>query len=78
MPLTTCVYVLVKVIGGNPTKELLKYIDEESLPVFLGGKSDGADPFDVESIKKDDLPQYLDRVVHGGEIPKRYYLKERL
>lgn len=28
----------IQMVGSKPTKELLKYIDEEQIPDFLGGK----------------------------------------
>eukprot|EP01135_Chromosphaera_perkinsii_P005847 Nk52_evm7s368 gene=Nk52_evmTU7s368 len=65
----------IVLISGKPKDGLLKYIDEENLPVFLGGLSEGAEPVDPESISKEDLPKFLDRVTHGGDIPESYYLK---
>ena len=29
----------IKIVGGKPIKELVKYIDEDQIPEFLGGKN---------------------------------------
>ncbi|XP_041350512.1 retinal-binding protein-like [Gigantopelta aegis] len=54
----------IHVLGGNFTETLLKYVDENNLPAYLGGKL--TDP--------DGNPRCVTKIVQGGEVPQSYYL----
>ncbi|KAF6022882.1 SEC14L2 [Bugula neritina] len=56
----------MKVLGKNYKEELLKYIDEDQLPVFLGGTMTGPNGDPLCSHK----------ICHGGEVPESYYLDD--
>ncbi|XP_025092683.1 retinal-binding protein-like isoform X2 [Pomacea canaliculata] len=54
----------IHVLGSNFKDTLLKYIDAEELPMFLGGLK--TDP--------DGNPRCVTMICQGGEVPKEYYL----
>ncbi|ESO98951.1 hypothetical protein LOTGIDRAFT_187193 [Lottia gigantea] len=56
----------IHVLGSNYTETLLKYIDPEELPVFLGGKMKDADG----------NPKCESLICQGGVVPQSYYLKD--
>ncbi|ELU07823.1 hypothetical protein CAPTEDRAFT_152329 [Capitella teleta] len=56
----------IHVLGADYQEQLLKYIDEEQLPVFLGGTR--KDP--------DGDPRCASLICQGGEVPRSYYSAE--
>ncbi|KAK7499112.1 hypothetical protein BaRGS_00009659 [Batillaria attramentaria] len=57
----------IHVLGGNFKETLLKYIDAEELPVFLGGTK--TDP--------DGNPRCATMICQGGPVPREYFLQNR-
>jgi len=58
----------IHVLGGNFREVLLQHIDEDQLPVFLGGIQ--TDP--------DGNPRCSSKICQGGEVPTEYYLGQNL
>ncbi|XP_067941657.1 retinal-binding protein-like isoform X2 [Watersipora subatra] len=56
----------IKVLDKNYKEELLKYIDEDQLPAYLGGTMTGPDGD----------PKCSHKICHGGDVPKAYYIDE--
>ncbi|XP_059168234.1 retinal-binding protein-like [Physella acuta] len=56
----------IHVLGSDYATTLLKYIDAEELPAFLGGKK--TDP--------DGNPRCATLICQGGQVPEEFYLKE--
>ncbi|CAH1802272.1 unnamed protein product [Owenia fusiformis] len=56
----------IHVLGGNFKEELLKYIDTEELPAFLGGSQ--TDP--------DGDPKCPSKICWGGDVPEEFFLKD--
>ncbi|XP_012939201.2 retinal-binding protein [Aplysia californica] len=56
----------IHVLGSDYSSTLLKYIDAEELPAFLGGKK--TDP--------DGNPRCSTLICQGGNVPEEYYLNE--
>jgi hypothetical protein len=55
----------IRIIGSNYLDELLRHIDEEQIPVEMGGKKEGIiwhSPYSVETgISPEQIQQYLER-----------------
>ncbi|XP_013068278.2 retinal-binding protein-like isoform X1 [Biomphalaria glabrata] len=56
----------IHVLGSDYTSTLLKYIDADELPAYLGGNK--TDP--------DGNPRCTTLICQGGQVPEEYYLKE--
>ncbi|XP_067941980.1 retinal-binding protein-like [Watersipora subatra] len=58
----------IKVLGRDYKQELLKYIDKDQLPAYLGGSMTGPNG--------DQL--CLHKICHGGEVPSEYFIDEAI
>lgn len=52
----------MQIISGDPLPTLLKYIDEDQLPAFLGGKY----------VSEDGDPECKKYIVPAGKVPEGY------
>ncbi|KAJ8312323.1 hypothetical protein KUTeg_009696 [Tegillarca granosa] len=55
----------IHVLGGDFKSTLLKFVDKEELPAFLGGMQ--TDP--------DGNPRCITKICQGGDVPEQYYLE---